>query len=277
MSVLLASGIAAGIGALSSIATNAWNAYQTKKNNQYNESLMRESWEREDNAVQRRVADLKRSGLSPLLAAGSAADSSGPISTQAPKSNFNVDALQALSLASSLKHEQAETSLIKKQAENYGKPEWYVALKEIFGAEKFDQMIHSLGDKAYDWIMSMFPGDTPSDEESIITHPSEWTPPEYSGPSSSELGEHGKLNLIELPKDYDQKKPIEVSAKSLGLSNSLASDAKDLLYKAMEEGHLNSNVIYSLATSLSKRYNANRDDVIDLMFDIWDLIHGEHY
>lgn len=43
------------------------------------------TWEREDNAVQRRASDLENAGLSKTLAAGSAASASGPIQLQTPE------------------------------------------------------------------------------------------------------------------------------------------------------------------------------------------------
>lgn len=115
MSVLAASALAAGISATAQQLGNWYNARQVKKTNAYNEALMRESWQREDNAVQRRVEDLKNAGLSPLLAAGDAAQTSQPITTQAAKGSFNIDALQALNLAQQIK--ESDAGIAQKEAE----------------------------------------------------------------------------------------------------------------------------------------------------------------
>jgi len=57
-----------------------------RETNEKNEALMREQWGREDNAVQRRAKDLAQAGMSPLLAAGSAANAGNVVAMTAPQS-----------------------------------------------------------------------------------------------------------------------------------------------------------------------------------------------
>lgn len=73
--------ISQGVG----IVSDLFNAGEQIESQSYMRDMQKKSWEREDNAVQRRVKDLEAAGLSPTLAAGSSAASSGPINAGVPQ------------------------------------------------------------------------------------------------------------------------------------------------------------------------------------------------
>ena len=101
---------------------NKKNIELQRETNAKNEAMTRESWARDDNAVQRRVADLKAAGLSPTLAAGSPAGTSQPIRAQSPsvESNRSGDALigaaQAMQMQADYSMTRAQTNLLKQEA-----------------------------------------------------------------------------------------------------------------------------------------------------------------
>ena len=82
--------ILGGIGGLISAGVSGFNAYEQFKTQEYEKEVQKETWAREDNAVQRRVADLKAAGLNPVLAAGQGASSSSPIHLTTPQVDNSI-------------------------------------------------------------------------------------------------------------------------------------------------------------------------------------------
>lgn len=82
--------IISGIAAAADIASSMVNYKHQKEKFKYEKGVQQTTWDREDNATQRRVADLRAAGLSPTLAAGSAAQTSNPISTTTPQISENI-------------------------------------------------------------------------------------------------------------------------------------------------------------------------------------------
>lgn len=70
------------------------------ENLQYQKDLQKQIFAREDNAVQRRVDDLVAAGLSPTLAAGSAANAGQAIDTQALHNDYSPKTMPTYGLSS---------------------------------------------------------------------------------------------------------------------------------------------------------------------------------
>lgn len=112
----LITGIAQGIG---NLVGGAQNYANQQAQLDYQKAVQRTTWEREDNAVQRRVVDLKAAGLSPVLAAGSAAQSSSPINVTAPRRDYvpDINMLGMQNMMAQIAQSKAQAALTQVEAE----------------------------------------------------------------------------------------------------------------------------------------------------------------
>ncbi len=116
----------AGLTAATSVAADVYTAKKNlemqKETNAQNIDMLKQTWAREDTAVYRRSQDLKAAGLSPVLAAGSAASTMAPIQIKAPQLEkigpSLMSALGVLQMNQNIAQSQEQIKLIREQRES---------------------------------------------------------------------------------------------------------------------------------------------------------------
>lgn len=105
---------AVGLGAASGLA----NTYMQWQNLNWQKSVQNKMFNREDSSIQRRVADLKAAGLSPVLAAGQGASAGPVVSTHAPElpQNTGQQILDLMRMKNEFETSATQRALMQSQA-----------------------------------------------------------------------------------------------------------------------------------------------------------------
>lgn len=117
--------LGAGIAATSSLSDSLVKFKSQQDTNNQNLNLTMNQWARDDNAVQRRVKDLIKAGLSPTLAAGSAAASSSAMRMESPAKDFKQNLGEAFmtgmsikQMSEQIKNTEANTNNVNEDTNN---------------------------------------------------------------------------------------------------------------------------------------------------------------
>lgn len=146
-----------------------WNAYQQQREFDYARDIQNQIFEREDNAVQRRVADLEKAGLSKTLAAGSGAGAGSVVSTHlanvgnptsnAPRSSLTLQhsMLDVLKSVEEIKGIKEQIDVAKAQKNRINAETKSVELENDMKAYDFERVKQGYGmNKSHGTALDIF-------------------------------------------------------------------------------------------------------------------------
>jgi len=96
------------------------NFASTLATNAQNRDLTQQQWARDDSSHQRAVADMRRAGINPILAAGAGAQSSAPIAMQAPNTGGGLGGdgsqiVKMITAKNNINQSNMQTAIMKNQ------------------------------------------------------------------------------------------------------------------------------------------------------------------
>lgn len=104
-------------GGVLGAANTIYNLYTNERDFDYQKALQQQMFEREDTAVQRRMADLTSAGMNPNLAAGSAA-SAGSVVSRSNTNDVNMgSALDMIQAMNQIKQQKKQTEILDSEAD----------------------------------------------------------------------------------------------------------------------------------------------------------------
>jgi len=135
------------LGVASTIANEGLNTGLSFGSAARQQRNLEETWSREDNAIQRRVADLRAAGLSPVLAAGQGASASMAPTPITPQSS--LDPVGAIRNVKELLQQKADISLTNSQAQ-IAREDAKRRRFDNLGLEKMERILHGETGMPYD-------------------------------------------------------------------------------------------------------------------------------
>ena len=131
------------VGAVGNVGIGLLNYGEMRKQNTWQKHAYEYALAREDTAVQRRAADLRAAGLSPVLAAGQGAQTMTPINISAPQADINPS--EIASAAMNMMLQDAEIGRTKEQEKlNAAQSSREKAQRELILKQK-EETEHNLG------------------------------------------------------------------------------------------------------------------------------------
>lgn len=133
-------------------------------------SMQYEAWAREDSAAQRRATDLEKAGLSPVLAAGSSAGSSGPISLSRGSDAGDPTAIAAMMMnliqqKRNIDLSYTQEKLIKEQIQN-------VNTDSLEKLAKIGKVNAETANQYLDYMSNTYEFDLAKEGKTSLKHPS---------------------------------------------------------------------------------------------------------